>query len=236
MALRRPLCLAGAALILAAAPGTAQTRRAPTPEWSWYMSASAGLVGREIATWKPTHTVLALAGWDSHFQTSCLYFCQNASEVVEGRPVAPSLAVRRQLRGSWQLRLMGAVASPGYYPGGYTVTALTVRPTTATIGAQAVMTQNAFWVAAGPSYYRGRVETTAGPSRSTARHSGVGLVLTGGVSFPRVSNWFFETTIERRFAGSVAAPVLPVPGAPDVPALTVPLSATVLSLGVGWRL
>jgi hypothetical protein len=228
--------VAAVAFFLAAAPGVAQTRHAAIPEWSWYLSASVGLVGREIATWKPAHAALAPTGWDSHYQATCVLFCQNASEVVQGRPVAPMVSVRRQLGDAWQVRLVAALASPGFYPGGYANTPLTVEPRTATLGVQAVRTVNTFWLAVGPSYYRGQVETIAGPSRSTARSSGVGLVLTGGASFPRVTNWYVETTLERRFAGSVTAPVLPVPGAPDVPALTVPLSSTVLSFGVGWRL
>jgi hypothetical protein len=236
MSPRPPLRIAAAALILAAVPGAAQTRPTATPKWSWYLSTSVGLVGREIATWQPTHAALDPTGWDSRFQSTCVYYCQNASEVVEGRPVAPTLAVRRELGDSWQVRLMGALASPGYYPGGYANTPLTVEPKTATLAAQAVKTVKAFWVAAGPSYYRGQLTTTAGSSQTTARSSGLGLVLTGGATFPQVTNWFVETTLERRFAGSVTTPVLPVPGAPDVPALKVPLSATVLSVGVGWRL
>jgi hypothetical protein len=61
-------------------------------------------------------------------------------------------------------------------------------------------------------------------------------VLTGAATFPRAGNAFCEVVFERRFAGSVTGPVLTVPGAPDAPPLTVPLSATVLSVGVGWRL
>lgn len=226
------------ALVLALpVPCAAQNRPpAPTPEWRWYLTASVGLVGREIATWKPIHSALGPTGWDSQFQSTCVYYCANSSDNAQGRPVAPTVTLRRQFDETWQLRLMGTVASPGYYPGGYTGTPLRVEPKTVTAALQGVMSLHAFWLAAGPSLYRGRVTTTAGAVSSVVNKSGVGLVLTGGVSFPRVTNWFVEMTLERRFAGSVSMPVLPVAGLPDVPAFTVPLSATVLSVGVGWRL
>ncbi len=230
-----PLLLA--LTLAAAAPGVAQTRPpgAP-PRWTWFLNASVGLVAREIATWNPTHDALDPTGWDSYFQVGCVNLCQSASDVVEGRVPAPMVSVRRQLGHPWQARVMGALASPGYYPGAYNGIPLEVRPTTATFALQAVMPLKAFWFAAGPSYYAGRLTTTAGPSSYTERRSGVGFVLTGAATFPRASNLFGEVMIERRFAGSVTGPVLTVPGAPDVPPLTVPLSATVLSVGVGWRL
>ena len=232
----RPVAATAALILVAAAPCAAQVPPLPTPDWTWYLSAGVGLVGREVATWAPTHRALAPTGWDSRYQTNCVYLCQSASDPVLGRPATSAVAARRRLDDPWQLRVLGALASPGYYPGGYSGNVLVVRPKSATFSVQAVMTASGFWLAAGPSYYLGQVTTTAGPSTSTTRKNGVGLVLTGGASFPRVTNWFIDAIVERRFAGSVNTPALPVPGAPDVPALTVGLSATVLSVGVGWRL
>jgi len=222
--------------LAAAEPLAAQRPPASTPRWSWYLSGSIGLVGREIATWKPTHTTLAAAGWDDHFQTSCVGLCANAADNVEGRPAAFSAALRRHLDGPWQLRLMGATASPGYYPGLYQTTPLIVEPKTTTISGQLLLVVKSFWFAAGPSWYDGRVDVAAGSSSATARKSGAGLVLSGAANFPRVTNWYIEALIERRFAGTATTPSFTVTGAPDVPSLEVPLSATVLSVGVGWRL
>jgi len=222
--------------MVAVAPLAAQRPPPSTPRWTWYLSGSVGLVSREIATWKPTHTALAATGWDGHFQTSCIGLCANAADNVEGRPAAVSAALRRHLDGSWQLRLMGATASPGYYPGGYQTIPLTVEPKTTTVSGQLLLVVKSFWFAAGPSWYEGRVDVVAGSSSATARKSGAGLVLSGAANFPRTTNWFIEALIERRFAGTATTPLITVSGAPDVPSLEVPLSATVLSVGVGWRL
>lgn len=216
--------------------GQARRPPDPTPPWTWFLNANIGLVGREIATWKPAHNALAPSGWDSQYQFNCIYLCQNSSDPAEGRPIATMISVRRQVSEEWQLRLMGAMASPGYYPGSYQGIPLTIRPTTATVSAQLVRTLKAFWFAAGPSYYRGRLATSADTSRTTSRGSGVGFVVTGAATFPRMTNWYVEMMIERRVAGSLTSTLMPVAGAPDVPPVRVPLSATVLSVGVGWRL
>ena len=224
------LLLAGAAGAQERGPGYVYVSR-------WSVIGTIGLVGREIATWDPVHDALAASGWDGWMPTGCGAYCPDASKIVEGRPIAPILSARYQVRGRWQARGVISYSKPGSYPGLYNnTTPLWVTPSVTVAGVQGVGSLGPLWFGAGPAWYSGAVHTTSTGMDSSRTGSGLGAVLSAALAVPRSGRVFLELVLERRILGSITMPDVPVSGAPTVPTMTIPLSHTLLSAGAGLRL
>lgn len=236
-----PLRAAGAVLALVGAALTsaeAQIYRwgAETGPPRWHITGGIGLIRRETGAWQPIHLALDSAGWD-HVYPPCTggFACLPADQLVESRPVIPALAVRRLITGHLQARAFFSTGSPGKYPGLNGTTQIYVRPSTTTLGVQAAGTLGPFWGALGPTFTHGTVHITGNTLDSARSSNGAGVALGLGFTVPKYSRVYFEGTFERHWAGTIATPVIPMPGAPDIPAMNVPLSHTLLWVGVGIR-
>lgn len=231
-----------AALVLAALMAAAGNARAQVYRWqgssppAWSITVGIGLVRRETGAWQPVHLALDSAGWD-HIYPPCTggFACLPADQLVESRPIIPAIAVRRRLKGRLQARGFFSTGSPGKYPGLNGTQQIYVRPSITTLGVQAAGTLGPFWGALGPTFTHGTVHITGSALDSASSTTGPGLALGLGFTVPRHSPVYFEGTFERHWAGHVSTPVIPVTGAPDIPAMNVPLSHTLLWVGVGIR-
>ncbi|HEY2807041.1 MAG TPA: hypothetical protein VGI92_14375 [Gemmatimonadales bacterium] len=231
------LALAGALALtpplFAQSPGLVESL---VPVRHWFVTASVGLVRREDGPWVGIHDGLSPSGWDANYAVICELFCEAPSDVAEGRPLAFTVAVRRRLHRRWQIRISGDRAPLGTYPGLYGTTVLAVKPTVTSAGAQAVYAWRFGWLGLGPSINVARVTERADPSAQAAQRTMAGAIFAGGVVIPERGPVFVEGSFERRFTGRVSTPAMPVSGLPLVPALSVPVTHTVLNVAIGIRL
>ncbi len=229
----RAVALAGLAGCLGVSALHAQYGAAPAPV-HWIISASVGLVSRENAPWNHIHRSIDSSGWDNDYPI-CGFLCPSGSDVAVGRPASFTLALRRDLHGHWQLRLAATSAPLGTYPGLSDSTMLRIDPSDAALSIQAAYAVKGFWVALGPAINLGRVRESAGASRQSSSRVMPGATFGAGLTFPSRSPVFVEFSFERHYTGSVTTPAMAVAGEPDVPALRVPVSNTVINVGVGLR-
>lgn len=207
----------------------------PTPHL--YITANIGLARRQDMPWESIHQSLNPSGWDSQYPTNpCTPHCAGASDAATGHPVAPTLAIRiRGSRRPWHLRGFAAYAPLGAYPGSSGGVQLAIRPAVTVVGVQGAWAWHGVWVALGPTVNLGRVVEEADSSRQVASGVRAGLGFGVGLMVARRGPWFVDIVVERRMAGAVDLPAMPVPGQPTVPAMRVPLSHTILAIGVGLR-
>ncbi len=194
-----------------------------------------GLARREDPPWLAIHRALDKGGWDTYYPQACFILCPAASDAAHGWPAAPTVALRVRLRRLWQLRLFAADGRMGTYPGSNNSTQLAIRPAATTVGVQGVLAWRYVWVGLGPSINFDRLVESAGATHQTARANHAGAALSAGMTFPQSQPWYFMAVVERRIAGSVDAPAMPVAGAPAIAAMRVPVSYTLLAIGMGWR-
>jgi len=206
----------------------------PAPAWRWIVTGAVGLVRRENKPWLRIHQAINASGWDNDYPV-CSFLCPDPSDITVDRPAAFTVAARKPLHRHWQVRLVADQAPLGTYPGVNGNTQLTIKPSVASLSAQAVYAFRSAWVGFGPSINRGRVRERADPSSQSSSQVLAGATLGAGVAFPSRTPWFFEASFERRFTGSVSTQPMAVPGSPDVPALRVPVTHTVLNVALGFR-
>lgn len=228
------LAALGAAALWLGAGSLAVAQQPELPGRRWFVTGGLGLVGREIGTWNGARHALDSTGWGT--TPNCAFFCPTAADVVEGRPAAPALAVRRRMGGQFQMRAFISRSSPGHYPGRNNGVPLSVTPHVTTVGAQATFVVGRLWLAAGPTWYGGRVRTRTDSGNVTGRRAGAGFALGAGLILGGPGRFFMELAVERRLAGTVRMPDIAFAGTPVVPAMSVPLSHTLLSAGAGLRL
>jgi hypothetical protein len=102
-------------------------------------------------------------------------------------------------------------------------------------GLQAVVAWHGLWFAAGPTINFDRVVEVADSARQRTSGTKAGAAISVGATTSMRSRIYFEFSVERRLAGSLDLDSLIVPSAPAVPVMRVPLSHTLLNVGVGVR-
>jgi hypothetical protein len=228
-------CWPSLVVVLAAAPLTAQEYRLPL-EWRWFINASGGIAAGTGATFDAIDAALRAGGWSTLAgRCASLANCQSPSYYADDKQIPLTIAVRRAFGERAQARLFGSVVKPGSYAGtsgGYRVA---VTPAVTVLALQAVAAVGPAWIGAGPSLNVARITSGSLAAPVTTREVKPGLAVGAGVAFPPHRPLWLEVAIERRFVGALEVPLVPVPGAPDIPAMDVPLSHTVISIGVGWR-
>lgn len=226
--------LAGAVPLTGTRAQSAGRAAGPPPAWRWIVTGAVGLVRRENKPWLRIHQAINASGWDNDYPL-CSFVCPDPSDIVTGRPAAFTIAARRPVHRHWQVRLVADQAPLGAYPGASGNTQLAIQPSVASLSVQAVYAVRSAWLGLGPSINQGQVTERADPSAQSSHATLAGATLGAGVTFPARTPWFFEASFERRFTGSVNTPPMTVPGSPDVPALRVPVTHTVLNVALGYR-
>lgn len=236
LAVARPRVCLSILLLLAAAPAAAMAQE-DASDWRWHINATIGSVGFTDATWNAIGYTMD-SGWGL---PPCGFGgfggCPGPSGWRRGSRRALSATARLGLGSVFQLRALAAWARHGYLPIQNDSTKGEVRPSAVTLGVQGVVVAGPFWFGIGPTLNLGRVTVISDRDRNTRTGISAGLALGAGLTFPRSDPFFLEFAVEHRDAGSVGVGPTSVAGTSQpIPAMTVPLSHTVLSFGVGWRL
>lgn len=223
-------------LLLAAAPLAAQEYVLPR-EWTWFVNASTGLNTGTGATFNEIDARLRAGGWSTlSGQCAGLSGCQGPSGYADDKGLPLTVAVRRAFGSRLQLRVFGSAVRPGSYAGTTGNYRVAVTPKVTVLAAQALMTFGPAWVGAGPSLNFTRITSGSLASPVTTSATKPGLAVGAGFTFPHHRPLFLEFAVERRFVGAIDQPLVSVPAAPDIPSMRVPMSHTVITIGVGWRL
>jgi hypothetical protein len=225
-----------AAAALALLPATARAQVHAPPAWRWSVSVTGGFVVWPDALWNAVDAALQAGNWGSLGAGCGFLNCRSPSDVATESRIAPTVTARYHLRAGLALRALASWVRPGLYPASNASFSAEVRPSVVTLGVQAALEAGPLWIAAGPSLNRGLVTVNGPLTDNTATGISPGFVVGAGIDYPRHQKMFVAVSIERRFASSVDLPATPVAGAAQpVPAMSVPLSLTLLTFGVGWH-
>jgi len=222
-------------LLLAATPLAAQDYQLPL-EWRWYVGSSVGFNIGTGPTFNAIDAALLGGGWTTRAaQCAGVSGCRGPAGFAENKGLPLTFSVRRAFGAHAQLRFFGSNVKPGTYVGTSGAYRATVRPGVTVLALQALATAGSGWLAAGPSLNLARVTSGSAVALVTTRASKPGFAVAAGFTFPRHQSLWLEVAAERRFVAAIEEPVVPVTAAPDIPAMRVPLSHNVITIGVGWR-
>ena len=203
-------------------------------DWRWHINATFGRASGTGTTWLAIYHAMD-SGWGL---PSCFFGagCPRPQDYRTDAHWAWSGAARLALNESVQIRALAGFATHGYLRLENLGEHADAHASVLTAGVQGALIAGPFWLALGPTVNRASVTViTSGQTHATSRIN-LGLAFGAGITFPASEPFFLELAIERRLAGSVAVGATPAGTAPRVPVMTVPLSYSVASAGVGWRL